>query len=326
MRCLTVLILMTGLVSCNLFPDDSVDVLLTEKDVQRFLDENNFSYSEFRVKVPDSLEVSLLQRSFFQETAIFLNKKESFYKADFNSDGKKDLLVLGEKFDTNYGVKNEFNFAYLILLSDSTGYHQHYLSYFNYYSFPSVENTGGKDLLVIYNKQGPDSALTKNTLEFKYGEFIEYSAKESEKEFRKIEFSSSMCLLGCPVCKIEINAGAEARFMAERANYVQEGEYDSGELKGIFSAVIDSISLKEIVHLVKYLHMEDLNDSYMFDGEDLPTYTLNIEFTDGTVKTVSDYGGGGTLGLGLLYRKIFDLRYNQKWQRTADLPRDHWLR
>lgn len=45
------------------------------------------------------------------------------------------------------------------------------------------------------------------------------------------------------------------------------------------------------------------------------TGDLKITFNNGKVKTISDYGMIGTNGLKILYEKLAELRFNQKWQK-----------
>lgn len=45
------------------------------------------------------------------------------------------------------------------------------------------------------------------------------------------------------------------------------------------------------------------------------TSSLKITFNNGNIKTISDYGMIGTYGLKILYGKLAELRFNQKWQK-----------
>jgi len=89
----------------------------------------------------------------------------------------------------------------------------------------------------------------------------------------------------------------------------------SEELKGIFTAAIDSAKYQELIELLNYVDFENLTTNYAVSWTDDQSCTLRITYDGGKTKIINDYGLIGTFGLDKVYQLLFSLRETQKWRK-----------
>jgi len=148
--------------------------------------------------------------------------------------------------------------------------------------------------------------------------FLSCASSKSSLAYSQIEYEAGACFGSCPIYKMTINPDRTAVLEAEHFNFSKgfsKGEFDK-EREGTFKTTIKEADYNKLTALLDDLNIKNLNNKY---GErnvtDLPTSYLRIKFTDGTSKTVEDYGKNGTEKLVTVYQFFEDLKHNQQWQK-----------
>lgn len=228
-------------------------------------------------------------------------------KADFNGDGRTDLLILLYWYD--YGVYS--------VIDNGDGTFKFLTLSYNIYEkceLAKALSLNDQHLLLYYQKvqkqvqvkntRGFKSVPEIDTLIYKYGGFVEWNPHPSSYAIDSIEFRTSACFGSCPVFSIDMDKNGNAVYNAQVYN----------SKRGKFTATLKNENLNEIAGLINYISVKDLNNNYKVSWTDDQTCWLRIRFSDGSVKEISDYGLKGTFGLRLLYSMFFDLRSNQDWK------------
>jgi hypothetical protein len=170
--------------------------------------------------------------------------------------------------------------------------------------------TRDRQLLLFYEKKATHLANKTSqvsqldTLIYRAGDFVEMNASPANYAIDSIIFKTGYCFGSCPVFTISIDKNGNATYLAETYN----------PKMGTFSATISHEKLNEIVDLVNYLAVENLNNDYQVSWTDSQTSWLRIRFSDGHYKEIRDYGMIGTFGLRLIYGKFFSLRTTENWK------------
>ena len=234
-------------------------------------------------------------------------------KADFDCNGLKDLLLVGSYFG-QYTVL-------VILDSGNKKYQKQFLASgpFQDITFPVIRCTRQRPEILYYsfpkrleqNDTNRD-VLRVDTLEYKYGGFIEKNPSPSTFKIERIQYKTGECYGGeCPVFQIVIDSSGNAVYFADRFNK----DYSTGkEVKGTFTATIERQSFKEIHALLSYLNFPSLRSKYRVSWTHDQSCVLTITYNGGKTKTIDDYGLLGSHGLTVLYDKLSRLRNNQNWK------------
>lgn len=144
------------------------------------------------------------------------------------------------------------------------------------------------------------------------------TTQKSNTQYSRIEYEATPCFGFCPVFKMTINPDRTAVFEAEHFNFSDKPSKDefSKPREGTFKGTIKEADYNKLTALLNGLEVKNLKDKY---GErnitDLPTSYLRVNFTDGTSKSVEDYGKRGSEKLSEVYRFFEDLRKNQEWTK-----------
>ncbi len=140
------------------------------------------------------------------------------------------------------------------------------------------------------------------------------STNKVNSKYSTIEYEAGACFGFCPVYKMTINADRTAIFDAKRFNFSRDTSSENDE--GTFKGTINEIQYKELVSILNSLNPKDLKDNYGNQNvSDLPTSYLTLNYEDGSVKKIKDYGKHGTPGLEKLYQFFDDLKTNQNWTK-----------
>ena len=75
------------------------------------------------------------------------------------------------------------------------------------------------------------------------------------------------------------------------------------------------MDIDKLEEILNYCEFDNLDKEYTVMHTDDQTGDLKITYNNGKVKTISDYGMIGTYGLKILYKKLAELRFNQKWRK-----------
>jgi hypothetical protein len=79
-------------------------------------------------------------------------------------------------------------------------------------------------------------------------------------------------------------------------------------------AVLSKQKLKEFEQLLNYVNPLSLRNDYT-NAEDIECTHIIIKYTDGTYKTINDYGCFGTYSLKALYNKCNEFIENTDWKK-----------
>ncbi|HYM93728.1 MAG TPA: DUF6438 domain-containing protein [Chitinophagaceae bacterium] len=146
-----------------------------------------------------------------------------------------------------------------------------------------------------------------DTLVYKFGGFVEENQNPPNYDIDSVEFHTTYCYGSCPVFSIAMNNTGNTVYTA--------GTYNPKQ--GKFTAALKKNNFSDIIGLINYLSIKSLSDDYKVSWTDDQTCWLTVKFSDGTIKTIKDYGLKGTFGLRLLYSLFFDLRSNQDWKQAV---------
>jgi hypothetical protein len=299
----SLLLLLTHIASAN-----AIDDLKNDGDVKRFM--VVWLKKTYKIKEKDIAILpadSLFVNSGCYEEARKMDCK-TWEKADFNNDGKTDLLVnvAGNGFNRNLmAVIDNGNNSFKLLNVVRK----------NYGLLPDLPLAkpiliNGVQVLLYHACSGRHFSANKksspektDTLIFKFGNFVEYNPKSATVAITNIHVETTMCFGKCPVFKLDIAADGAATYSAEKFN----------PETGFFKGTIEREKLTQIISLINYIDIKNLNTNYDVNWTDDQTIKLSVQFADGSSKQITDYGMQGTYGLRYLYQIFFGLRSGQTW-------------
>ena len=143
-------------------------------------------------------------------------------------------------------------------------------------------------------------------------DFIELNKKQKMYHIEKIEYQTTRCFGTCPQFKIVIDKSKNATFDAQHHNRKDKNEK---EIKGKYKATIKDKDFDEIVNFLNDIDFPNLKDNYTVGRKDYPSCFLTITYDNGKLKKISDLGLSGTSGLKKIYNLLFELRFNQEWEK-----------
>jgi hypothetical protein len=233
-------------------------------------------------------------------------------KADFDGNGYTDILITGYSDDP---------FAVCIMDSGNNSFFLRWITRRSFQNtvLPLVTAIEGMPAIMYYhypnnaNYSDDTTQIDCDTLVYKFGDFVEYCGKPETHDISKIEYSTSLCFGSCPSFTLTINNKKAGVLNAKQFNTDEHNH----EMKGFYDVIIDEASYTEIINLLNYTGFARLADNYRVNWTDDQTCTLKITYDNGKVKTISDYGLLGSFGLGNLYKKLFNIRFNQNWQQVS---------
>ena len=237
-------------------------------------------------------------------------KIEPWTKSDFDNNGLTDILVVGEYYDhAIFCILDKGNGKYEIKRITRRSFQD--------CSFPLVIENKNYTEINYFFRDEEDSyddriqkrKLIMKTLIFKNDDFIEKNKNIINHKITQIEYSTSGCFGTCPSFIITINQNRDITFDAKYYN-----EINGKEIKGKFKSKVDENKYKEIIDLINYLDFVKLKNNYSVNWTDDQTCTLKINYDNGKVKTIKDYGLIGTFGLNRTYKLLSELRLVQNWE------------
>lgn len=288
-----------------------IDNLKSDKDVSRFL-KTKFKYVTFDLK--DTSWVYSTNSKLIQ-VADSLNVKYWFVE-DFDSNQEKDLFAYG--YAETKQKKNGF-LEVLVILSDKGKFKK--ISLRQFYGgmfasndiFPAIVKVNSIPLILVHTlKVVPlDNSVKRNenftslqtdTLTFKNGCPLLYSSAFFNPEINRINFKTSGCFGTCPIFEMTIMPSKDIMYKAIKYN----SEY------GSFSCRLSLSDYEYIVSCLIASKFTELKDIYEVNWTDDQTATLEIEYDNGKVKQISDYGMQSNISLMFLYKRLYDLRTTVK--------------
>lgn len=288
----------------------NMDNMNSNQDVENlinsFLDER---YKVFKLKPIGEFSTKYDVNNSCKRISDSLNITKTMYKCDFDNNGFTDMMVMGDFFGFNIFVVMNFGNDSLQLNRLTRRSSQNCV-------FPKIINDSKIDFYYVtepdrMSKEKP--ILTKKTLVYKFGDFVEYNKNPGNYDIEKIEYQTSMCFGTCPKFHLDIADNRKAIFNAE--NYNRETR-ESKEIQGKFETTINVKEYHQLVDLLNYINFPNLKDNYAVSWTDDQSCTLRITYNNGKTKEIKDYGLIGTYGLDRLYQLLFELRFNQDWRKN----------
>lgn len=315
-----------------------IDSLETEKEVETFIrscskTKDDF-LSEFELKTIQSFDDNNLSQKIKRE-ATRQNITKSFYKGDFDHNGRTDLIFIGDdksctSSQQNKDGSNSCNTSTKVIFDLGNSFSVKNLQpNHNDFVIPKVSKINGKDYITIFYEETSffsDSKILSKTLDFQFDHLIEYNPTPKNYSIKKIAFKTGMCFGTCPAFWLELNKEGNSKFIAEAYNFINENDpkaeektfknLNKGKKEGTFETKIKIEDFNELEKILTIIDFPQLKDSYHVNWTDDQTSYLAVTYDNGKVKNIQDYGLVGTYGLRLLYKKLFDIRFNQDWQKV----------
>jgi len=304
-----------------------IDNLKSKSEIENFIQKSDTNFRKFELKNLQEFSRSNSNDSINKILANKLNVKTNFTKTDFDNNGYTDLLVIGDNHDcTSFrpGIEGEesCSFSPIVLMNYGKNKTQIFRVDMEWGKsiVPKVESVNSQPFLVIYQQKIKDwekklYEQSKKILTFKFGNFIEYNENPKINKISKIEFATSGCFGTCPVYKLTLNRDSLSIFNAQYYNFNKNREVTYGKEEGVFTTTINKIEFDKLEEILNYCDFDNLYKEYSVMHTDDQTGDLKITYNNGKVKTISDYGMIGTYGLKTLYKKLAELRFNQKWRK-----------
>jgi len=306
-----------------------IDSLESEQQVQNFVRtsiKKDSAFAKFELRKIYDFNTHTVS-DLIKKTADSLKINKNFYKGDFDNNGFTDLIIIGddgscsgmkplengeyESYSCDFSVLCILDLGDRFLVKNLQQNHQDEV-------IPYISKINNRDYIkVFYEESNFDSfgfinKISNKILSFKFDDFIEYNPNVKNHDVQRIIFETSGCFGTCPIFKLEISKFGNAKFIAESYNFSKKY---SRKPEGTFITFLNFISLQELFGILDYISFSDLKNDYAVHWTDDQTSTLTIIYDDGKIKSIRDYGLVGTYGLKLLYKKLFDLRFNQNWKK-----------
>lgn len=284
----------------------AIDSLATSVQVRQFV--RKWGDDCYRFIVTDSLYQGCINR----QTCFTPKNRRGWVKADFDNDGRIDLLVTGrdsEHFVWGRSIicflnKRQQSPRIIWLAEDGDDCPVAQVGYLRNKAIIRYAHVSFDKLRGRQTANSRQAVCQIDTLVFKEPGFIEYNGAPKDYQIQRVAFSTEACYGSCPIFALHLARNGAATYQAEEYN----------ERKGAFTATVDTQTIKELWDLLNYLDFPRLEEKYAARFTDLPTCTLTITYADGKVKTIEDYGEQGTFGLQRAYKLLFKLRNSQAWK------------
>ncbi|WP_151088150.1 DUF6438 domain-containing protein [Hymenobacter baengnokdamensis] len=280
-----------------------IDTLQSKADVEAYL-KRRYHYKEIALN-----PVNIIIRD---TNAVQPIRPSYWLKKDFNHDGKNDLLVSA----TVAKGKRDNQRELFIIASEGNHYtkvdivipvsygHNGDASYDIYLALGKsylVINTLVQKMLrpqdvrpghyAVYST-GHDTIFVQNNKQMIYAKHPAQLAIES------VKFSTTECFGTCPVFQLFINKDGSVSYKGIQ-NVSKIGDY---------KLIMSKSELSYLTSLLAAINPLKLNNHYSIDASDFPSINLTVNYANGQVKSIEDYGERGTYGLAVLYEFLLDLK------------------
>lgn len=317
-----------------------IDSLKNDLEVENFIHscskDKTDALAKFELRTIKNFSVDLISNK-IKKIADSLGIKQSYYKGDFDHNGKTDLLFIGDnKKCITYSKETDESFCdtsvNVIFDRDNTYVLKDLLPNHHDFVVPRPLQINGKDYIsifyelngFIFESEKEKERTLSQTLTYQWDDFIEYNPNPPSHSITKIVYQTSQCFGTCPIFTLELNKKGSSSFRAKVFNFIDENDpkaeekamknYKKGE--GNFTTQIRSADFEKIEKILNYINFPTLQDGYAVSWTDDQSSRLKITYDNGKTKTIEDYGLVGTYGLKSLYKMLFDLRFNQDWKKV----------
>lgn len=293
------------LFACILGYGNRIDLLKTTEDVIGFVKEvhPDFNTPRFTIRSTQQMAQDLYCDGVFKEWDV-----KNWEKADLTHNGKTDLIFTayfnGYK---PYVIIDSDNGSYQLLPLHIPGSPNQCIlskpikikekSYIKYYHQAQVVDRENK------NRISYKTISVIDTLTIKDGGLFELNEAVPQYNIEKITLQTMPCFGVCPVFDFSMDKMGNASFKGE-ANVPKIGDYTTR---------FHQQTVKELFEMIEYAQVKELENAYENSWSDGQTVTLHIDFSDGTTKTIRDYGLQGTFSLNSIYSKLIKLGTETDW-------------
>lgn len=284
---------------------NKVDSLKTYKDVETFI----FSQLVNKNALPIFKIKDLYRTDIQRRTAKKLGVKP-WQKADFNLDGRTDLLV-------HFKFRGESGNRLVVFIDQGSFFSPINLGDFwfmdNLY-YPIVYFDDKQPLIKLYKgcyycDENMKIIYDTATLIYKFGNFIEYVKDIPSCKIEKISITTtSLCDGDCNDFVFSIDSNRVAKYFDLIYNNV-----DIPDFGDEYVSEVDSAKYAELIEIINGIDIINLHESYFSGSIESSEYTLNITYNSGLTKRIEDHGTLGTYGLRMIYRLLFKIKSTQKW-------------
>jgi hypothetical protein len=328
-----------------------IDSVTTESELSEFAQKSDSSLSDFCYITPQLYEKDFYSTSKLKQNLDTMFPKSNFIKADFDNNGYTDIIITGEVgfYYSVIALMSYGNNKYSTILLTLPDFPTQFPVY------PKIVFINEVPAIELYTRGSfclkQENQIIKNTLIYKHNTFLDYNENPQERAISKIEFRRTGCDGRCPVFNLTLQADSISNFRAIAYNYKPSREiiikkvfkatkgindakervkianniihqevikakdsFAFDEIQGNFEIKFKEKDFEEICQIIDYLNFDKLNKGCDIMATGSEVSFLKIYFKDGTSKTIS-LPRIEVRGLSLLYHKLSDLRFNQKWKR-----------
>jgi hypothetical protein len=283
---------------------NKVDSLKTDKDVETFI----FSQLVNKNALPIFKIKDLYRTDIQRKTAKKLGVKP-WQKADFNLDGRTDLLV-------HFKFRGESSNLLVVFIDQGNYFSPINFSGFGFEEklyYPIVYFDDKQPLLKLYRGcnycyNNMKIIYDTATLIYKFGDFIEYVKDIPPCKIEKISITTSLCDGDCPTFVFSIDSNRVAKYFDLIYN-----NPDIPDFGDEYVSEVDSVKYAELIEIINGIDIINLHESYFSGLIGSSKYTLNITYNGGLTKRIEDHGTTGTYGLRMIYGLLFEIKSTQKW-------------
>jgi hypothetical protein len=288
-------------------PRTAIDNITTAAQAQQFVTSASEQYRNFVLEETPKVYKGefLLKRGGEQTNCMELLKCvdiksiSNWAKADFDNNGRTDLLVWGSF--SKYAKPITACFLDLGPQNIQTQVVSKRNLVCDVITVITVRKRPAIQLAhLTYSKQTSTNCQLDTIIHDGTG-FIGYNAHPENYHIQQVRLSVSKCYGRCPVYTIEINSDLTINYQAIAYNKKQ----------GSFTDSLDRNTVQSLYSLLSYIRFPNLEDRTRFVNPDLSTYTLTITYADGQEKKIGGTGYTEHLGLERVYRILADIKTQQ---------------
>lgn len=284
-----------------------IELLKSDDDIFAFVKSIDSNFNKYLRKTPFEKIAPI-----FPDYADTICKEEIkkrniklWEKADFDNNGKQDLLINSECYE------RACSFVVMAFANDSFSIKYISNRVFEPCRLPRRIKVANNDALEIFYyhrslRTADQTDWKTDTLIYYWNNFVEVPKQTTTTNISRVEFSTSFCYGTCPVFKIVIDSNKNVFYKAVQYNSQPDGDYE---------ATLDNSLFQSLCDLLNTIGFTTLEENYSVDWTDDQTSTLTITYDNGKTKRITDYGELGSYGLIQVYNYFFELRNNMKWEK-----------
>lgn len=310
----------------QLFSQTEIDRLRSDSDVVHFVSNHGAAYIDSSLRKywePASFDLFGRYRIYRErlnaDDAHFTDSimARRWIVEDFNGDQLKDLVFygrIGNQTGVYVFIAGEGEAREMVQLTDMFASHQP--------QSIALYKKNNKNLLILGSLEQQEfrakeqksyrEKYFRDTLVYQFGYFTNYNEVPTRSlSFDSIEYRFITNWISINKWYMRIYKDGTALYVRERDSVDRPKQ----EVYSFLEKLTMKIDPREWQALLDYIQFENLDEKYeLLNVSDQTTGLTTVFFTDGTKKTVRDYGLRGTFGLQTLYNKFYTMGQNPEWK------------